>query len=385
MYTDVTMSRWKQTFHVHSMNCTTTYAVCKLSDSCHMRIPFTGSGITIYTIQGDGNVNVNVTLDGNTSSTTTNTHAAGSAMKTYNFSLYNAQSLSFGYHEVDILLLDWTSGAKSTLWFDYAAINNTKRSSVNPLPTQSSASSISTRSHMNLIVIMESVAGGLLLVAAMVMTLLCARRRQHKSERIELDPIIVPVIHDSSSETGQSIRSYPSLSHHVHSIQSTRVIPDPSALPSTSTLSLHPAPWHLTPPSPDDSTTVTTKLSVTNPSNSNSSEGADTQPTRILVPSQPTPSAAPESSSTSLIHPEHEPMRSTTNAQLENAPNAQLNDDMTDSWDTYTPATDLGRAIARMRAGRAALSQGSWSDEMKGEACLGTAPPSYDVLYGRWA
>jgi hypothetical protein len=79
-------------------------------------------------IHSDHNVRVNVTLDGDPMSTVTNTHAAGTAMKTYNVSLYDVQELPFGYHQVNILLLDWTPGCKSALLFDYAAVNDTRAS-----------------------------------------------------------------------------------------------------------------------------------------------------------------------------------------------------------------------------------------------------------------
>lgn len=78
--------------------------------------------------QSNKNVIVNITLDENPNSTTTYTHTAGTAMEMYNISLYNVQSLPFGYHEVDVLLLDWNTGGESALWFDYAAVNDTQPS-----------------------------------------------------------------------------------------------------------------------------------------------------------------------------------------------------------------------------------------------------------------
>jgi hypothetical protein len=87
---------------------------------------------------------MNITLDENPNSTATKTYAAGSATETYNVSLYDVQSLSFGYHEVDVLLLDWSNGTESVLWFDYAAVNDTTPSS-SPIPTPSASFSSPTR------------------------------------------------------------------------------------------------------------------------------------------------------------------------------------------------------------------------------------------------
>jgi len=90
--------------------------------------------------QSDKNVIVNITLDENPNSTTTYTHAAGTAMEMYNISLYNVQSLPFGYHEVDVLLLDWNTGGESALLFDYAAVNDTQ-----PSPNSLASASINSQ------------------------------------------------------------------------------------------------------------------------------------------------------------------------------------------------------------------------------------------------
>jgi len=232
---------------------------------------------------------------------------------------------------------------------------------------------------MNFVMIIEGVGGALVVIGAVVTTLLCARRKKQRSERIELDPILEPVIRGSISESEGSVSS---LSHDAHSTQSTNVIADP--LPSASTSSLHPAPWHhYTSPDPDTSTPVTTKLSVMNPSDSDFKKGAATRP-RILVPSQPSPSVASESSCITPMHPKHELMYLVANPQA-NTSNAQLTGDVNGSRHAYVPATDPGLAMGRTRTWRASRSQGLWGDEMKGDVRPGTAPPSYDVLYDRWA
>ena len=80
----------------------------------------------------------------------------------------------------------------------------------------------------------------------------------------------------------------------------------------------------------------------------------------------------------------HEPMRSAANAP-ENAQNAQLTDRQLDFVarlsTTDVPASEIGRLMARMRAGAGASGQASESGEMRvGRHPGTTVPPSYDDI-----
>src|SRR6267154_5952379 len=104
-----------------------------------------GSGIVLYLSHDSDNINVNITLDKYT--TTTRTFPPNFPSSSYNFSLYDFQLLPFGNHEVTVLILDWITGNTfSTLWFDYAAVNDTIPSTIqSPNPSSSGSGSPSSQ------------------------------------------------------------------------------------------------------------------------------------------------------------------------------------------------------------------------------------------------
>src|ERR1700691_529824 len=107
-----------------------------------MQTTVPGSGITLYVAHESDNVNVSITLDGDPSSTTMRKLLNNSTIELYNVSIYDNQSLPFGNHKVTVLLLSWVTGGESSLWFDYAAVNDTKpsaspSSSASPTPSAS--------------------------------------------------------------------------------------------------------------------------------------------------------------------------------------------------------------------------------------------------------
>jgi hypothetical protein len=225
---------------------------------------------------------------------------------------------------------------------------------------------------MSLVIIIGGIAGGLIVFGMVVTVLLLrARRKQYKHVRIELDPMVEHVVRDSSSESEESIRSYPSLSD-AYAAQSATNVAYPPSLPSTSTSALYPVPLHyVASPNFDNHTALTNKSSTSSLSYSHSDKGAGAQPPHILVLSPPTPPVA-SSSGTAPIHSKHEPIRSAADIQAD-ATNIHLTDDVSGLRDADVLAPDLVREIARTRRERAASS--------RGDVHSGTAPPSYDVLY----
>ena len=148
-----------------------------------------GSGIVLYVSHVLDNINVNITLDKNT--TTTRTFPPNYPSSSYNFSLYDIQLLPFGNHEVTVLILDWITGNTfSTLWFDYAAVNDTIPSTIqSPNPNSSGSGTGSgsslvaidlSRSHTytfiyspNVGAIVGGTVGGLLAIGVVITMLLC--------------------------------------------------------------------------------------------------------------------------------------------------------------------------------------------------------------------
>jgi hypothetical protein len=70
---------------------------------------------------------VNVTLDGKLNSTMTTTLSGDqSPLSSISpFALYDVQLLPYGNHDVTVLLLDWTAGGDTILYFDHAVVNDT--------------------------------------------------------------------------------------------------------------------------------------------------------------------------------------------------------------------------------------------------------------------
>jgi hypothetical protein len=84
----------------------------------------TGSGITLYVAHDNDLVNVSIMLDGNQNAATTTIIAPRTdGVETYNVSIYDIQILSFDPHNVSVHILS------GSLWFDYAAVNNTRTGS----------------------------------------------------------------------------------------------------------------------------------------------------------------------------------------------------------------------------------------------------------------
>jgi hypothetical protein len=96
-----------------------------------------GNGITLYVIQIADYGNFTVALDGGEPTVRALPYRS---VASYNVSLYNVQSLSYGNHYVIVDMQDWTGGGSpiGSLIFDYAAVNGT-----DPAMATSSASTSS--------------------------------------------------------------------------------------------------------------------------------------------------------------------------------------------------------------------------------------------------
>jgi len=204
-----------------SYNQTTTVGECNSSQNCHLRIPFIGSGITIYVVQVNfAAINVSVTVD-----------SLLPAIRTFpepqwylhNFSLFDIQELPSGSHTVDVALLDsqynandkyvYTNGT-SALAFDFAIINDQLISSsstpVTSPPSSSSSGSSGGAKPTPIGAIVGGAAGGLAAVAAIVIYLLCFRRRESSARPLSLirrkteidpEPKVLPVAPFARSTT----------------------------------------------------------------------------------------------------------------------------------------------------------------------------------------
>ena len=83
-----------------------------------------GNGITLYVIQIAYYGNFTVALDGGEPTVRALPYRS---VASYNVSLYDVQSLSYGNHYVTVDMQDWTGGGSpfGGLIFDYAAVNGT--------------------------------------------------------------------------------------------------------------------------------------------------------------------------------------------------------------------------------------------------------------------
>lgn len=311
-----------------------------------------GSGIVLYVSHVLDNINVNITLDKNT--TTTRTFPPNYPSSSYNFSLYDIQLLPFGNHEVTVLILDWITGNTfSTLWFDYAAVNDTIPSTIqSPNPNSSGSGSGSgsslvaidlSRSHTytfiyspNVGAIVGGTVGGLLAIGVVIAMLLCFRRRRRKLQMEKLDAVPQPLALDWDS-MGEGNLHASSLLPTVHATEAATTVPDPPGVPSTTTAS------------PDVAS---------------------------LDHFQPSP------------QPTSNKMRLIPNV-LHSTQNEQLTDDqadlVSDLWRANVAAADIARVIERMRAGDAAdisrvVERIPAGASRSGDRNSGTSPPSYKVI-----
>jgi len=145
-----------------------TFATCNVSLACQVEIPFTGSGITVYGVLIPGGTNISVSIDGRTAPAPNNiplTPATSPAI--YHVTLYNLQSLTFGFHTLVVHIVGWGNYGASELGFDYAYINE----------TDPSANSLSPDSRSTVGPVVGGVFAGLVIIAIISAFLYVRRRR----------------------------------------------------------------------------------------------------------------------------------------------------------------------------------------------------------------
>jgi hypothetical protein len=135
-------------------NSTLTHSACETTDNCSALIPFTGSGITIYCVIRSS-LTIGITVDG-TSSTYNfaddNSCLNSQQLGCFNQTVYDAQILPYGDHNVTISMYSVPQSARdlsySDFYLDYVAINDTvpssSPSSVSPSPSISPVPGVST-------------------------------------------------------------------------------------------------------------------------------------------------------------------------------------------------------------------------------------------------
>jgi len=318
-----------------SFNNTLTYiSDCKTSDACQMRVPFEGSGITLYVAHGGDNVNASITLDGNSSSTTVTTILeSGNPVETYNVSLYNVQSLPYGSHVITVLLLDLTGGIGSSCWFDYAMVNDTPSSppALSPSPSAtSSPSSVPQRPHKSFGAIIGGIAGGVSVIAVIIAATFGCRRRRKHVQMWDRDR------EDLFSESGEELNPQLALSYAAvpfPSAPSAENTPDPlssvTSAPFTGSLK------HLTPTRPDSPFIPTSSV---------------TDPTPLVLSQFSDPSG-----------------KTISDNQLTD----QQIDFVRDLGSANVPAEDIARVIKRMKDPQGSSVVGATSSDQE-------HPPSYD-------
>jgi len=146
-----------------------------------LKIPFTGTGITLFVAYNNKlGLNVSITLDSNF--TTINWFIMdydyeSPTTTTYNATLYDIQGLDDGIHDLNIVIQDYR-GNQSDMMFDYAVVTGVRRT----IETSSGNSKIGA-----------GIGGGLAALAvivALAMSILYTRRRtRQKMSSMELDLI----------------------------------------------------------------------------------------------------------------------------------------------------------------------------------------------------
>lgn len=154
-------------------------------------VPFTGSGISLFVAYNNRlGLNVSITLDGNF--TTINwfildTDYATPTYTTYNATLYDKQNLTYGNHNLNVVLQSYRSN-ESTILFDYAAVTGTRPSG------KSSGANNGQK-------IGAGIGGGLgalaIIVAIIFIFIFSRRKTRRKTSAMELN-LIDPDVKDPS-------------------------------------------------------------------------------------------------------------------------------------------------------------------------------------------
>ncbi|KAG6330778.1 hypothetical protein ID866_8311 [Astraeus odoratus] len=112
-------------------------------DNCGVQIPFTGFGITIYILNaGFQGVNASLEVDGTHSVTTAIPPPSPPTYQTPRVPLFDIQSLAYADHTATLSILDW-NGGNTSLYFDYALVDDTTQTTT-AQPTSSSSSDSTT-------------------------------------------------------------------------------------------------------------------------------------------------------------------------------------------------------------------------------------------------
>jgi hypothetical protein len=229
-----------------------------------------GTGITVYNVIRT-QMNCSFILDGGSSSAFVYPYDPRCYQRNvngpwgcYNSSFYNAQSLTYGAHTLNITLLTYLGSqnfiggltASTDFWFDYALISSTSSSSspgnIGPSNQQSQCVSLppcgsewlTSRSKLPAVVIGGAV-GGVVIVSAVVLAALYYRKRGYRQQRphTEVDPEPVR----SSFQPTTLITNPPLNRDALHTWSPTRLLPEdpnfqitnilPSPMPPTSSIS----------------------------------------------------------------------------------------------------------------------------------------------------
>jgi len=118
---------------------TVTHMTCVTADSCHVKIPFVGTGINVYNVIR-AQLNISFAVDGDSSTPYIHewNHScfaveigqdSNGTQGCYNTSVYNVQSLTYANHTLDIAIFSWTGSTLglynySDYFLDYAVISS---------------------------------------------------------------------------------------------------------------------------------------------------------------------------------------------------------------------------------------------------------------------
>jgi len=160
---------------------TVTHMACLTTDSCHVKIPFVGTGINVYNVIRT-QLNISFAIDGDSStpyihgwnrscfSVEIGEGSVGN-QGCYNTSVYNVQSLTYANHTLDIAMFSWTGstmnfGNYSDYFLDYAVISS---------PISASITSSSQRSHKRLAAAIGGALGGIIVIVIILAVIYKAR------------------------------------------------------------------------------------------------------------------------------------------------------------------------------------------------------------------
>jgi len=125
-----------------------THSVCTTTDGCSVFIPFTGSGVTVYNVIRSS-ITVGITIEGRSSTYSfadDNSCLNNTNSGCFNTSIYDAQSLPYGDHNLSISMFSVPPSVRSfnysDFYLDYVSVNETPTDTIVPSPIISPAPTI---------------------------------------------------------------------------------------------------------------------------------------------------------------------------------------------------------------------------------------------------